>query len=56
MDNFLNIPDSNLDSNLSLSSNPSDELTIQINTGEPKEEPPKTIHVELTGGASVDTD
>jgi Holliday junction resolvase RusA-like endonuclease len=46
MDNFLNIPDSNLSS----SSNTSDELTIQINTIEPKEEPPKTIQVELTGG------
>ena len=55
MDNFLNIPDSNPDLNLSSSSNPSDELTIQINTLETKEEPPKTIQVELTGG-SVDTE
>ena len=44
MENFLNIPDYN---NENTSSN--DELTIQIDTSIVKEEPPKTIEVELTG-------
>ena len=44
MDNFLNIPDYNNENSSS-----KDELTIQIDTSIVKEEPPKTIEVELTG-------
>jgi Holliday junction resolvase RusA-like endonuclease len=47
MDNFLNIP--NYD-NKNLSKNSSEELTIQINTTQIKEDPIKTLEVELTGG------
>ena len=46
MDNFLNIPDYN---NQNLPKKSSEELTIEINTTQVKEEPVKTLEVELTG-------
>ena len=44
MENFFNISDYNNENSSS-----KDELTIQIDTSIVKEEPPKTIEVELTG-------